>query len=146
MKPMRRLVLTALAIGFACGAIVGEPLQGPQPVGLPCGTCQSGLTCMEPPGASLGLPVCVRACDAGCATTEICLESSCRRPCTVVNDCGFPGIVDQQCVRVGDAGVCVVRPCSGNDQCVGSSLCTKEKGTAGCNPVFIPPGYCRRTP
>ena len=143
---MRRLVLAALAIGFACGAMVGEPLEGPQPVGLPCGTCQSGLTCLEPAGSFLGLPVCVRACDAGCAKAEVCLEGSCRRPCEVVNDCGIPGIVDQQCVRVGDAGVCVVSACRGNDQCVGSSVCTQEKRAAGCNPVFIPPGYCRRTP
>lgn len=126
--------------------MVGEPLEGPQPVGLPCGSCQSGLTCLEPAGSSPGLPVCVRACDAGCATREVCLEGFCRRPCGVVNDCGFPGIVDQDCVRVGDAGVCTVHPCQGNDECVGSSVCTRQKGTAGCNPVFIPPGYCRRTP
>lgn len=143
---MRRLFLAALAIGFACGAIVGEPLEGPQPVGLPCGTCQSGLTCAEPSGSFLGLPVCVRGCDAGCAKGEVCLEASCRRPCTVVNDCGISGIVDQECVRVGDVGVCVVHPCNGNDECVGSSLCTKEKSPGGCSPIFRPPGYCRRTP
>ncbi len=92
---MRRLFLAALAIGFACGAMVGEPLAGPQPAGLPCGTCQSGLTCAEPAGSFMGLPVCVRACDAGCAKAEVCLEGLCRRPCAVVNDCGIPGIVDQ---------------------------------------------------
>lgn len=144
MTRVRRLFLAALAIGFACGAMVGQPLEGPQSVGLPCGECQAGLTCGEPL-INRGLPVCVRACDAGCAANELCLEGTCQRPCQVVNDCGIR-IVQQECVPLGDAGVCMVRGCDGHAACVGSYLCTREKVATGCAPVFIPPGYCRRTP
>lgn len=144
MERVRKLLLAALAVGFACGAFLGEPLVGPQSVGLPCGECQSGLTC----GEALiwrGLPVCLRSCDAGCAMGEACLEGTCQRRCSIVNDCGIR-IVEQVCVPFADGGVCLVRGCDGNTECTGSYACTRERASGGCSPVFIVPGYCRRTP
>lgn len=141
---MRRLVLTALVVGFACGTLLGEPLEGPQVEGLPCGTCRSGLTCGEVlPGR--GPPVCLRSCDAGCATGEACVAGSCQRPCEVVNDCKLR-IVEQECVRVADAGLCLVRPCDGNAGCLGAYLCTRDRAAVGCQPIAVTEGYCRRTP
>jgi hypothetical protein len=136
--------MVALAIGVACGAIRGQPLEGPQGVGNPCGACQEGLTCGDAQGSTV-LPVCVRRCDAGCLKGETCVAGACERPCAVVNDCGIR-VVEQTCRVVGDAGVCAVLPCYGSADCHGSYLCTKEPTAAGCQPIFTPPGYCRRTP
>lgn len=137
--------LLALAIGLSCGAIRGQALVGPQGPGNPCGTCQGELSCAKGPGGDEGLQVCLRSCDAGCPSTERCVEGTCQRPCSVVNDCGIR-VVEQECRVVGDGGICVVRACHGNADCHGSYLCTQEQQATGCQPVFVAPGYCRRTP